>query len=114
HADGIVWAGCDPDPVVRLDTPEVELRIVIVDGVLDHAVHAEGAARRRLLLAADRGGIEGHELAVAVERAHGSHGFVDFDARDRARRPALADIRHADGRARAIKSLSGVEAAEQP
>ena len=68
----------------------------MVGGILRHRANLSGAAGRGLLLAADRGRVEGDQLAAPVQGANGFCRFVHHDFFDLRLRRLLAHVRHHD------------------
>src|SRR5262249_58962978 len=113
QADRIVRPGPDRELAVGVHALELEFRIVMVRGVARYLAHLEPAARRGLLLAADRGGIERDQLTVLSERAQRVRALVDFDPGDAAGRIARADIGYEDRSSGLVETLAGIEQLQQ-
>src|SRR4029077_3091810 len=112
RADRILGAGRDGEGLFRLDALELELRAVVIGGVLRHRTNAPLAAGRRPFLAADRSRIEGHLLAP-VEGADRLCRFVHHHFVDLLVRSLVAHIRHHDLRAGGFQRRFRVEPAQQ-
>src|SRR5262245_5924899 len=68
-ADGIVGTGRDGEGLLRLHPLELELRAVVVGGILRHRANLPRAVGRGMLLAADRSWIKADQLAAPVQGA---------------------------------------------
>ena len=71
QADRVVGTGCDDEVSIGSHAFELELRVVVIGGVLDNPANAVSAAWCRLLAAADRCRIEGDHFVIAPESANG-------------------------------------------
>jgi hypothetical protein len=113
RAHGIVRPRFDGERLAGMHALEVVFRVIVVGRVTVDFRHPQGAGRGRLLLAADRRGVESDQRVRVVEQQHGLPVLVDLHLGRL--RGILIDggVDYGDGFPGAIEVLSRVQGRKQ-
>src|SRR5215831_385753 len=110
---GIVGTGRDGELSISPHTFELELRIVVIGGVLDNPAHVVSTAWCWFFATADRCRIESDQFVVAPKRANDFGRLIDLDFEDPPLWPTIRNVGNGDDCAGSIQCTAGIKQLEQ-
>src|SRR6266566_6070186 len=113
QADRVAGTGRDCELSVGSHAFELELRVVVIGGVLDDSANVVSSAWCRLLSAANRCRIESDQLVMAPECTNAVGRLVHLNPEHLPSGPTVGDVGNGYNRPGAVKCHAGVEQLDQ-